>query len=140
MIRLLVVDESELVCTSVKRGLERGGGYWVMATTSWRTGLRLARAMNPALVLFDLDMTCIDSFDFLERLRSKSRTQHIPVVGLTTCTHGEILRRATEAYVERSFVKPFELRDLQNGIGRILGFRGIHVVSDPVPVPFPVAA
>lgn len=140
MIKILMVDESELVCRTVKRGLERGGGYWVLATQSWRIGLDLARNMSPAIILFDIDMASIDGFDFLERLRAIPRTHYLPVIGLTTSSDVEILCRAAEAYVERCFVKPFELRDLQSAITKTLAFRGVHVVADPLPVPLRVAA
>jgi CheY-like chemotaxis protein len=82
---VLVVDDNEGLVELLDRYLTGGGseaGYAcrVMAAGSGREGLRLARELLPDAIVLDIMMPEMDGWEFLQRLRARSATSHIPVV------------------------------------------------------------
>jgi two-component system OmpR family response regulator len=78
--RLLVVDDEpnirELLATSL-----RFAGFEVHAAGDGATALRLARQVEPDLVVLDVMLPDMDGFTVTRRLREKG--QHVPVLFLT---------------------------------------------------------
>lgn len=78
--RLLVVDDEpnirELLATSL-----RFAGFEVHAAADGATALRLARQVEPDLVVLDVMLPDMDGFAVTRRLREKG--QHVPVLFLT---------------------------------------------------------
>ncbi len=72
-------------------------------------GLELALAADPDVILFDIAMPGMDGFEVCRRLKADERTQHIPVVFLTTLeTSRENRLKALDAGAEAFLPKPVE--------------------------------
>jgi len=109
--RILVVDDEPDLVELVRHHLVREH-YEVVTAADGETGLAEARRKLPDLVVLDLMLPGIDGLEVCRRLRSDSRTQHIPIVMLTA--KGEEadavigLSQGADDYVR----KPFGMKEL----------------------------
>ena len=62
----------------------------------------------PDLIILDLRLPKIDGFEFLETIRSDHRTQHIPVVILSSSRQEKDLVRCQQLGVEAFITKPLD--------------------------------
>ncbi|HEY0216701.1 MAG TPA: response regulator transcription factor [Cellulomonas sp.] len=124
--RLLVVDDEpnirELLATSL-----RFAGFEVHAAADGGAALRLARQVQPDLLVLDVMLPDMDGFTVTRRLRDKG--QHIPVLFLTarddTADKITGLTVGGDDYV----TKPFSLEEVVARIRAIL--RRTHVGEAP---------
>src|ERR1700688_1744558 len=70
---ILVIDDDGPIRQAV-RTLLRKRGYEVLEAASGNTGIELARAKLPDLILSDVDMPGLDGFDVLKALLSEPTT------------------------------------------------------------------
>lgn len=76
--RILVIDDEEALCEILKFNLEKEG-YDVECAYSAEEALELDLSRFQ-LCMVDIMMDKLSGFDFAKRLRSDSRTEHIPVI------------------------------------------------------------
>ena len=115
--RLLVVDDEpnirELLATSL-----RFAGFEVHAAADGAAALRLAREVEPDLVVLDVMLPDMDGFTVTRRLREKG--QHVPVLFLTarddTADKVQGLTVGGDDYV----TKPFSLEEVVARIRAVL--------------------
>lgn len=115
--RLLVVDDEpnirELLATSL-----RFSGFEVHTAADGASALRLARLVDPDLVVLDVMLPDMDGFTVTRRLREKG--QHVPVLFLTarddTADKVQGLTVGGDDYV----TKPFSLEEVVARIRAIL--------------------
>ncbi len=79
---VLVVDDDR-DNLSLMREILRANGFGVRTTCRGRRALRVAREVQPALILLDLKMQDIDGYTVLKRLKDDPSTQDIPVIVMT---------------------------------------------------------
>ena len=94
--------------------IEAGNGEDAIAST----GARL-----PDVVLMDLSLPILDGWEATRRLKSNSRTAHIPVVALTAHDGSGELQRATSAGCDWFVPKPCPPDALIAEVRRVLGRR-----------------
>jgi len=74
---------------------------------------------KPRVVLLDLNLPRLNGLEVLRRIRTDERTQHIPVVVLTSssdlCDLGDCYRSGTNSYV----VKPVESSEFEAAVARL---------------------
>jgi len=63
--------------------LLQSAGYEVITATDAETGLSLARAQRPALILMDIQLPGMDGLEATAELRADESTRDIPVIALT---------------------------------------------------------
>jgi len=80
--RILVVEDNE---TNMKlvRDVLQAKGYSTLEATTGEDAVELARTLDPALVLMDVQLPGIDGIEALAQLRGDERTSAIPVVALS---------------------------------------------------------
>jgi two-component system response regulator VicR len=105
---ILLVEDDELIVDSVRYGLEQTG-YRVLTAMDGATGLALARAKKPDVVLLDVMLPVLDGFQVCIRLRSESK---VPIIMLTA--RGEEADKVVglELGADDYVVKPFGMREL----------------------------
>jgi two-component system phosphate regulon response regulator PhoB len=109
--RILVVDDEPDLVELVRHNLVREH-YEVATAGDGEAGLAEARRKLPDLIVLDLMLPGIDGLEVCRRLRSDSRTAHIPIVMLTA--KGEEsdavigLAQGADDYVR----KPFGVKEL----------------------------
>src|ERR1700729_4056361 len=104
---ILVVDDELNLLRSVQ-GILRQVGYDTIEATSARDGLRLARAMQPSLIVSDITMTSDDGFGLLTDLRSDPLTATIPVILMSGEADVARARRGMALGADDFLEKPFK--------------------------------
>ena len=80
--KILLIDDDSAVHTVVNEEL-RSRGYVVIDASSGEEGLRMAETDQPDVILLDLMMPGMSGFEVAQRLKSDTRTMHIPIIVLT---------------------------------------------------------
>ncbi|MDA0426292.1 response regulator transcription factor [Stutzerimonas frequens] len=112
----LVIEDDELL--SIQLGeLLRLQGYAVRLSGSGESGLAMALADAPDLVLLDVMLPDINGLAVLRRLREQQQT---PVIMLTACGAEEERIRGLRHGADDYLSKPFNLTELQLRIDAIL--------------------
>ena len=75
--RVLAVDDEEVVCESIRRGLAPEG-YAVTTYTSSRAALEAIRKESFDLLLLDIRMPEVDGLEFLRATRATGRGSSRP--------------------------------------------------------------
>lgn len=85
MPKVLIVDDSRLVCLTIKTILDRAEGFEVVGEAeNGREGVDLARELNPDVVTLDIEMPVMNGIECLRRLRILSPAK---VIVLSSLTH-----------------------------------------------------
>jgi CheY-like chemotaxis protein len=106
MALVLVVDDEEPIREILREALENAG-HTVLTANDGRQALRLYHAQQPDVVITDIIMPRRSGIDLvLELSRLTPRPTVIAISGLTGKA---FLEAAREAYVARTFVKPFDV-------------------------------
>ncbi|WNL44337.1 response regulator [Dyella sp. BiH032] len=80
---ILVIEDSPQELRALQ-SLLRGEGYRVTLATDGRQGFQRAIALQPDLILLDVRMPVLDGFATCRLLKEAPRTQHIPVIFLSS--------------------------------------------------------
>lgn len=117
MKRVLLIDDDADVRRLLRTTLE--GDYVVLEAFDGKSGLRLARAEPPDIVVLDWQMPGIWGGDVLAELRQ--RTPHLPVVVLTAHQSPSTEIIATDLGASAFLRKPFSPLELVGVLDRVLG-------------------
>src|SRR5262249_4639119 len=94
------------------RDVLQAKGYSTLEATTGEDAVELARTLDPALVLMDVQLPGIDGVEALAQLRRDERTSTIPVVALTA----QAMRGDGERFLDAGFdgylSKPVDVDEL----------------------------
>ena len=82
MKKILLIEDNELNRDMLSRRLHKRG-YDVMSAVDGETGVAMAQAEAPALILMDVSLPGIDGWEATRRLKAAPGTRHIPIIALT---------------------------------------------------------
>jgi two-component system cell cycle response regulator DivK len=119
MKKILLIEDNELNRDMLSRRL-RKRGYEVVTAVDGETGITMAQAEAPALILMDLSLPGIDGLEATRRLKAAPETRHIPVVALTAHTMATDRDKALAAGCDDFDTKPIELPRLLEKIETLL--------------------
>jgi CheY-like chemotaxis protein len=108
MTTILIVEDNEMNRDMLSRRLERKG-YEVLLAVDGETGLEVARANTPDLLLMDMSLPVVDGWEATRRLKADDRLKHIPVIALTAHAMANDRDKALEAGCDDYDTKPIEL-------------------------------
>lgn len=121
--RVYVIDDDPDHMMIIRRAIrEVASDIEVCPVDDGATALsRLAcDAGNVDLILLDINMTGLDGFEVLERLKADARLKLIPVVMLTSSERSSDIARAYELGASGYISKPSYLHDLRAVLGNTL--------------------
>jgi len=120
--RILIIDDEEDFCFFVKGNLERTGEFDVLATSSGKEGIKLARAEKPDLIFLDLNMPGMPGDEVAQTLFERADTQAIPLVFLTALVTKDEMGQDNMASIGGYdyIAKPVTTRELVSVIREIL--------------------
>ncbi|HEV3418182.1 MAG TPA: response regulator [Pirellulales bacterium] len=121
--RILVVDDEEDLLELVNYNLSKEG-YRVRCVASGEEALAEARQTLPDLIVLDLLLPMVDGLEVCRRLKSDSRTQHIPIIMLTAKSEESDMVAGLELGADDYVTKPFSPRILLARIKAILRRKG----------------
>jgi diguanylate cyclase (GGDEF)-like protein len=105
--RILIVDDDEDIRAYLEVTLELAG-FEVVQAGDGETGLQAAFEHAPALIVLDVMMPGLDGLEVLRRLRSDSRTNHLPVILLTAKAQPDDTVAGLEVGADDYVTKPFD--------------------------------
>ena len=115
MARILIIDDDAHTCQMVGEFLRRQGNE-VTSATDGGTGLAMAAADSPDLILCDLDMPGMDGLGVVTKLRHDEKTGEIPVIFLSGCTDREQIRRTMNLGADDFLSKPARLSEILEAV------------------------
>ena len=117
MVRVLVVDDDEAVCRSLRQVLS-ASGFDVDATTSPATAIELLRTNSYDIAIYDLVMPDLDGMELLrETKKINSALPMIMITAFATIESAvEAMKRGASDYIE----KPFKKNDILTVVRRAL--------------------
>jgi CheY-like chemotaxis protein len=119
MKKILLIEDDELNRDMLSRRL-RKRGYEVVTAVDGETGIAMAQAEAPALILMDVTLPGIDGLEATRRLKAAPQTRHIPIVALTAHTMVSDRDTALAAGCDDFDTKPIELPRLLEKIESLL--------------------
>ena len=122
--KVLMIDDEEDMCLSVKANLESFGGYEVLMAHNGEQGFQAARAQRPDVILLDILMPGMNGLEVLRQLKQDSATLSIPVLMLTAVDEEQSMREAAGLYDDAYLVKPIQIETLKSKIERVLSSTG----------------
>lgn len=116
-VRVLIVDDDPSMSRFLSSYLTRQN-FEVSTASSGDEAIRMFRVYDPALVLLDMAMSGMDGLDTLERL--KQIKPEVCIIVVSGQNSPDLIFRASKAGAEDYIGKPFEPKDLENRIHRVL--------------------
>ncbi|MBI3764683.1 MAG: response regulator [Chloroflexi bacterium] len=104
----------------VKRVLQ-AEGYQVVEAPDGPTGIQLAEANQPDLILMDINLPHVDGYSMTARLKAMPHLARIPVVALTANVMRGDRERSLAAGCDGYIQKPIDVDQLPRQIARFLG-------------------
>ncbi len=117
----VLVIEDDTWIRSLLTDLLPSEGYAVEEASNGATGIRLARAHQPDVILLDLAMPERSGVDVLRELKSDTTTEEVPVIIVSayTAQMGIDDERLADGVIQ----KPFDLADLLDQVERVRAVR-----------------
>jgi two-component system cell cycle response regulator DivK len=116
---VLLVEDDALNLELLQTVLE-ASGFTVLAASDARTGLELARAERPDIVLMDVQLPEMDGLEATRALRADPRTAAIPVVAVTAHVKKDDEERCRAAGCVLHLPKPVDTRALPGLVAQII--------------------
>ena len=110
MARVLIIEDNAANMT-LATFLLQSAGHSVLSATDAETGLTLARAEQPDLVLMDIQLPGMDGLEATALLKGDGATRDIPVVALTALAMKGDEERIRAAGCDGYIAKPLAYRD-----------------------------
>ncbi len=115
--RILVIEDDPDAAESLQKVLV-SLGHRVETAHDGRTGLALARAFQPEIVLCDIGLPVMDGYAVARALREDAQLRRAVLVAMTGYAQSEERRRAAEAGFHDHLPKPPSIERLQEVLAR----------------------
>lgn len=116
---ILVADDDQDILNLVCLRLEQVG-YDVVRAADGAEAVRLAAERRPALCVFDVQMPEMTGYEAIEALRADDGLHDVPIILLTASVQERDMARGYEVGADDYMRKPFNPRELQARIEKLL--------------------
>ena len=113
MAKILVVDDEQDICKTIKDALEKEG-YVVEIAGSGNEALSLFKSVKPDLVLIDVRMPEMNGVDLLKKLREIDKD--VPVAMITAYEDMALAEESLKLGAYDYIKKPFDLNYLRQSV------------------------
>jgi len=117
--RVLVVDDEKDLVDLISYNLQRNG-YDAVSAYDGNTAIDLATREPPDLIVLDLMLPGLDGTEVARRLKSDSRTQHVPIVMLTAKAEETDVVVGLTLGADDYVTKPFSMKILLARLNSVL--------------------
>ena len=124
MPKILLVEDNEMNRDMLSRRLERKG-YQIVLAVDGQSGVELAQAEAPDLILMDMSLPVLDGWEASRKLKADPRTRRVPIIALTAHVMAGDRERAIEAGCDDYDTKPVELSRLLGKIEALLPSKAV---------------
>ena len=119
MTTILIVEDNELNRDMLSRRLARKG-YDVLLAVDGETGIAMASAETPDLILMDMSLPVVDGWEATRQLKADVALRGIPIIALTAHAMANDRDKALAAGCDDYDTKPIELPRLLAKIDALL--------------------
>jgi two-component system, cell cycle response regulator DivK len=116
---ILYVEDNALN-RKIVRDLLRRTAYRLIEAPDGETGVEMALAERPGLILMDVQLPRLSGFDATRRLRAAPATANTPIIAITSFALSGDEQRAREAGASAYLPKPFSPFTLLGMIRKLL--------------------
>lgn len=102
----------------------RAHGWVVETARNGADALLVASALEPDVIVMDLDLPVVDGLEAIRRLKGDEDTKHIPVVACTGLPRASSETHAVAAGCDGFVAKPCEPEVLRQVLERMVSGRG----------------
>jgi len=118
--RILLVEDHEEIWDFLSRRLKRRG-FDVTVATDGQQGVDQARAVQPQIVLLDMNLPILDGWSAARVLKDDPATAAIPIIALTAHAMSGDREKALAAGCDDYHPKPIDFSGLLNQIDALIG-------------------
>ncbi len=122
MARILIVEDNQANMKLVSLLLQNVG-HTVLCAVDAETGLTLARADQPDLILMDIQLPGMDGLAATALLKQDAATAAIPVIALTAMAMKDDREKTKAAGCDAYIAKPLRYQELYAAIDTLLAKR-----------------
>jgi DNA-binding response OmpR family regulator len=126
---LLVADDDEDILQLLSFRLERAG-YEIVQARNGADALRLALELRPALAVLDVMMPGLTGYEVTRELRRNEETRAMPIILVTAKAQATDVSQGLAAGADEYVKKPFDARDLEARVERLLRPRLVAPADD----------
>ncbi len=119
--KILIVEDEELICWSLKHSFERAGEYYVKCSHTGDDALQLLSENEYDVVITDLRLPDIDGFGIVEKIRGL--TKNTPVIVISAHLTDPAIDDVRKHGVFSCINKPFEIQDVMGDVKEAMKFR-----------------
>lgn len=118
--RVLVLSSNQGDASFISDALESGSRYQVTwSCDAYDAGIKVA-TLNPDLIVVDMGITSLDSFDLSSRIKRDPLTAHIKILGLVEASSLDVEARLRSCGVSAFLVRPLSGQDIGKVVGSLL--------------------
>ena len=117
--KILLIEDNEQNRILMRQILVRKG-YDLLEAKDGLTGLEMARAHIPALILLDIQMPVMNGFMVIRELRNDAELRKIKVIAVTSFAMKGDKEKALEAGFDEYVTKPIDTRTFPELIKQVL--------------------
>ncbi len=133
--RILIIEDNRALVEMLTIFLKEQE-YEVLGAYTGREGIRQAQQEQPDLILLDIHLPDINGYDVAQELRTRTRTQHIPIIFLTEARDRVSRLKGLRLGADDYIAKPFDLQELRLRIRNTLDIaRRVHQFQVPTHLP-----
>lgn len=118
MKKILIIDDEEVMCNLLEFFLK--DKYEVITCHSGRSALSALEESIPDLIISDIQMPEMTGFEFLEEVRVRGFTKHVPVIMLSASEESAERIKSYRLGAQDYLVKPFNPEELDELIKKNL--------------------
>lgn len=120
MTHILLVEDHEEIWDFLSRRLKRRG-YDVTVATDGQAGVDQARALQPQIVLLDMNLPVLDGWSAARKMKDDPATAGIPIIALTAHAMSGDREKALAAGADDYHPKPIDFSGLLAQIDALVG-------------------
>ena len=119
---LLCVEDNPANLKLVEQIVARQPNLRLLTAVNGNSGIEIARASRPDVILMDINLTDISGFKALKLLRSEPATARIPVIALSANATPLNIESGLEAGFFRYLTKPIKIDEFMEVLKTALDF------------------
>ena len=121
---LLYVEDNPANLELVEQIIARHTNIRLLTAVNGDSGIEIANASHPDMILMDINLPGINGFEALKILRSDPATAHIPVVALSANAMPRDIEKGLKAGFYRYLTKPIIVKELMDTLNAALEYAG----------------
>ncbi len=121
-IKILIVDDEELICWSLKHSFEKIKGYQVNCAYTGNDALQKLTDNQYDLVITDLNLPDVHDFDIVKKI--KTLVSGTPVIVISAHLSDPSFDDIAMKGVYQCISKPFEINDVLGKVKEAVEYRG----------------